>query len=181
MLQRFVGTQSTAPYLSEKAFASLYEAQHRSVFRYAYGLLGAGQQDAEDITAETFIKAWNARQRFFGTEEQALSWLFTIAKRLVIDRWRRVRAIAEEISIDSLPIADDSSPEERTLILEQSAILMKILVAMEEEKREIIVLRYLLGWSVNRIADYLGKSPNAISQSIRRSLQSLRDDWPEQD
>jgi RNA polymerase sigma factor (sigma-70 family) len=58
---------------------------------------------------------------------------------------------------------------------------MKLLVGMDEEKREIIVLRYLLGWSVNRIAEYLGKSPNAISQSIRRSLQSLRDDWPEQD
>jgi RNA polymerase sigma-70 factor, ECF subfamily len=83
--------------------------------------------------------------------------------------------------LETVIVSDDSSLEARTLILEQSTILLKLLNAMQEEKREILVLRYMLGWSVNHIAEYLGKSPNAISQSLRRSLQSLREEWPKQD
>jgi DNA-directed RNA polymerase specialized sigma24 family protein len=48
------------------------------------------------------------------------------------------------------------------------------------EQREILVLRYVLGWPVKRIGEYLGILENTVSVSIRRSLQRLRDRWPQE-
>jgi RNA polymerase sigma-70 factor (ECF subfamily) len=44
------------------------------VFRYIYGLSGGPLQEAEDLTAETYARAWKTRQSFSGNEEAALGW-----------------------------------------------------------------------------------------------------------
>jgi len=165
-------------YISKSAFASLYEHTNRSVYRYVYGLIGGSKQEVEDITAETFLKAWDARKRFKGNMQQATGWLFTIAKRIVIDRWRKRKVRPQNVNLDEmLVIADDATPEERTTIMEQSRVLVSMLYDLPDDKREIIVLRYLLNWSVNSIAEHTGKKPNTISVTIRRILQDLRDNW----
>ena len=165
-------------YISKEAFGILYEQTNRSVYRYVYGLVGGTQQEVEDITAETFLKAWDARKRFSGNTQQALSWLFTIAKRIVIDLWRKQKVRPKKVNIDNMiVIADDATPEERASIIEQSQILADLLYQLSDEKREIVVLRYILNWSVNSIAEHLGKKPNTISVTIRRVLQELRDNW----
>jgi RNA polymerase sigma-70 factor (ECF subfamily) len=88
--------RAAVPYASKAAFSELYEDTHLSVYRYVYGLLGGTAQDAEDITAQTYLKAWDHRKQFRGTPEQAKGWLFTIAKRIVIDRYRvPVQVVAE--------------------------------------------------------------------------------------
>lgn len=61
------------PYHSEPAFSQLFDSTHQIVFRYVYGLLGGPQQDVEDITADTFLKAWHARDQFEGDHEAVFS------------------------------------------------------------------------------------------------------------
>lgn len=166
-------------YTDEQSFAWLYGVTHVSVYRYVYGLVGGHRQDAEDITAETFLSAWDSRHTFEGTTQHAQNWLFTIAKRRVIDRWRRQQARPAKVNIDDVPLpAFEASPEERAAFLEDQAILWALLRQLPQERREVLTLRYLLGWRVNRIADYLGKKPNTVSAMLRRTLESLRDQWP---
>lgn len=75
-------------------FAVMYEHNRLSVFRYIYSLIGGSSDDAEDLTAEIFIRAWKARHRFEGDVDSAVGWLLGIARRLVIDDYRRKKISA---------------------------------------------------------------------------------------
>ena len=79
----------TSPLAAPSAFRELYERNRLPVFRYVYGQTGGPQEEVEDLTAETFLRAWKARHDFQGDEASATGWLIRIAKRLVIDRYRR--------------------------------------------------------------------------------------------
>ena len=162
-------------------FSTFYEQTHLSVFRYLYGLMGGSQEDVEDLTAETFIRAWRARSSFQGEEQAALCWIMKIARRLVIDNYRRRKARPEtagEIS-DDLPQAGPQ-PEEIVLIGEEQQLLWSLLQMLPEEQREVLTLRYLLGWQVKEIAAYLEVTEDSISIAIHRSLERLRQRWPQQ-
>ena len=83
-----------------QAFQALYLQSHLMVYRYIFGLLGGPIQDVEDLTAETYTRAWKARQRFRGDEQAALGWLLRIARNLVIDSYRRGKAHDKISNID---------------------------------------------------------------------------------
>ena len=80
---------------------TLGDQTHLAVYRYVYGLTGGPQQEVEDITAETYLKAWHARRRFSGNEDAATGWLLQIARRLVIDSYRRRQARPTDTDIDA--------------------------------------------------------------------------------
>jgi len=174
-----LNNQPTAqPYITRQAFAQLYEAVHRDVFRYVFGLTSGRQQDAEDITAETFLKAWDARHTFSGDETSALAWLMTIAKRLVIDRARRSMNRQTIIDVEPLQLSTTSdSPEDHLIQMEQQRKLLALLKTLPEDHCEMITLRYLVGWQIQEIAVYLGKKPNTVSVTIQRILSNLQGQW----
>ena len=161
-------------------FTHLYEETHLIVFRYVYGLSGGPLQEAEDLTAETYARAWKTRQGFRGDEQAALGWLLHIARNLAIDlsRRRKVRAVDESVPIELL--ADPSlTPETDIITREQITTLWHMLGTLPEDVREMLVLRYILGWQVKQIATYLGINENNVSVTIRRALKSLQRDWPQ--
>ena len=169
-----------SPIASPDAFRDLYERNRLSVFRYIYGLTGGPQADAEDLTAETFLRAWKARHRFVGDSESATGWLIRIAKRLVIDEYRRTSQATR-----SLPAAPgsygESNPEQDAIADEQKRLLITLLRDLPDEQREILTLRYLLGWRVTDIAGHVGVPENNISVTIHRTLSKLREKWLEAD
>ena len=163
------------------AFARLYEETYLIVFRYIYGLSGGQLQEAEDLTAETYARAWRTRQHFNGDADAALGWLLRIARNLAIDlsRRRKVRDVDEQVLVELL---NDSqpSPEIDVITREQIAILWRLLGTLPGEIREMLVLRYILGWQVKQIADYFELNENNVSVTIRRALKSLQRDWPQE-
>jgi len=155
------------------AFSNMYERNRLSVFRYIYSLVGGSTDDAEVLTAETFIRAWKARHSFEGNVDIAIGWLIGIAKRLVIDHYRR--NIVRKTS--SLPpnLQADSATEEEILVIQQKQRLLDLLNELPTDQREILVLRYMLGWKVNQIAAHLRLSETNISVIIHRTLAVLRE------
>ena len=171
-----------APLSAPASFSAFYEQTHLSVFRYLYGLTGGPQEDVEDLTAEAFTRAWRARRSFQGDKQAALGWLMKIARRLAIDAYRRrkARPVTDGDIPDELPEAGPA-PEEAALAGEQQQYLLSLLLGMPDEPREILVLRYLLGWHVNQIAAYLEIPENTVSVTIHRTLERLRQQWPAQE
>jgi len=168
------------PLAETEAFAELYQRTHLVVFRYIFALNGGPQQEVEDLTADTFIRAWNARQRFEGDQEAALSWLLRIARNLVIDSHRRTKVRGVETNLeDALLTTPDASPEEQVARQEQFNALWVIISTLPTQHREMIVLRYVLGWPVKRIAAHLNMLENTTSVNLRRILQRIQRDWPE--
>lgn len=161
-------------------FTRLYEQTYLTVFRYAYGLSACSRQEAEDLTAETYARAWKQRHRFNGDEQAALGWLLRIARNLAIDASRRgkVRDVDENANVELL-LDPRVAPEVDIIAREQIALLWRMLGSLSSDVREMIVLRYMLGWQVRQMANYLGVNENTISVTIRRTLKSLQREWPQ--
>ena len=181
-------THSIHPLQDSTAFTELFEIHHLAVFRYTYALLGGSLQEAEDLTAETFLRAWKSRHRFEGDQKSALGWLLTIARHLVIDAARRkkVRHVDTSIAdIDEWTPAHSQghtpSVEHQAIHREQVALLLEKLSTLPADRRELLVLRYILGWQVKQIANHLGLVENTASVYIRRAIEQIRRDWPSED
>jgi RNA polymerase sigma-70 factor, ECF subfamily len=177
----FHGETNSAPLDSPEAFSRLYECTHLSVYRYIFGLHGGPAEDVEDLAAETFTRAWKARRSFNGDPQAAgAGWLLRIARRLVIDAYRRsqARIPIEDGPLDEIPQVG-LIPEKLVIEAEQGDVLLTLLQRLPEEQREMIVLRYLLDWRVRQIGEYLEIPENTVSVTIRRALARLQRDWPQ--
>jgi RNA polymerase sigma-70 factor (ECF subfamily) len=151
----------------------MYEKNYLNVFRYLMALSGGQAQDAEDMTAEAFLRAWDARRRFHGDGDAVLRWLFTIARRILIDR-RRYSAVRPEADLDDS--APDDVPEAEAVLIraEQMQEVLQALQRLPVAQREMVVLRYMLGWRVNAIAVHLQMPENSVSVALRRAVQQLQ-------
>jgi RNA polymerase sigma-70 factor, ECF subfamily len=170
--------QRNSPIASPASFRAMYELNRLPVFRYVYALTSGSQADAEDLTAETFLRAWKARHQFQGEMDSAIGWLIRIAKRLVIDEYRRTARANRNASTD---VNSESDPEETAIQQEQQKLIFRLVADLPDEQREILILRYLLGWRVNDIAQHIGSSENKVSVSLHRILSKLREKWTEMD
>ncbi len=173
-------TPSPPPYADPQAFSQLYDRSHLLVFRYIYGLHTGPPQEVEDLAAETFSRAWNARHGFAGDERAAIGWLLKIARNLVIDSHRRTqfRGIPEDLD-EAMTVSPEATPEVQSVQREQTHQLWQLLQTLPEHQREMLVLRYMIGWQVQEIGKYLNIPENTVSQNIRRVLARLRERWHE--
>lgn len=180
MFSSWPKTPSSPPYADPQAFSQLYDRTHLFVFRYIYGLHNGPRQEVEDLTADTFTRAWHARHSFQGDERAAIGWLLKIARNLVIDAHRRTqfRGIPDDLD-EAVIAAPDTSPEAQSLQREQTRHLWQLLHTLPPRQREMLVLRYMLGWQVQDIGKYLNIPENTVSQTIRRVLARLRERWDE--
>lgn len=163
----------------KETFQRLYVRCHLIVYRFVYGLHGGPTEEVEDLAAETFERAWKSRSKFSGSEQAALGWLLKIARNLVIDNHRRQksRGFPQDIEEHIIP-SSDLGPEDETQVREQVKVLWSLLQALPDQHREILVLRYMLGWRVKNIGEHLNMKENTVSVTIRRAIKRLRQDWP---
>ncbi|HYF65641.1 MAG TPA: sigma-70 family RNA polymerase sigma factor [Herpetosiphonaceae bacterium] len=162
------------PLADPAAFEAVYQRYHRQIFRYAIALCGGCAGDAEDITAETFLRAWSGRARFAGSQEQALGWLLAIARHTLVDRRRleKVERVSDALDDD---LADLGRPLEEIVL--RHADLQAVLAAVHTlplSQREIFILRYVMDWKVKDIARQLSISENAASVALHRAMKHLR-------
>lgn len=149
------------------AFRELYNRYARLVYRYIYLRLNQ-TQDAEDLTAETFIRAWRAIATFQWREIQLGAWLFRIAHNLIVDKSRRKREF-----LDRLPWQRGQTENEYASV-EQRDELAKALSSLNHEQQVIVYLNFFEGYDLAEIAQFLGKSINAVTVARFRALQHLR-------
>jgi RNA polymerase sigma-70 factor (ECF subfamily) len=172
------------PLRDPEAFSNLYNRSHVIIFRFIYGLHGGPVEEVEDLTCDTFLRAWRGRIRFVGDDHDALCWLFTIARRLVIDAHRHRRSGSGEPAVlldadwlETMIPHPQETLEEQAASRDQLKHLWQIMQGLPDEKREMLVLRYMLDWKVKDIASYLRKEENTVSVSIKRCLEQIRHDW----
>jgi RNA polymerase sigma-70 factor (ECF subfamily) len=167
--------KGTKPLLDAAQFDRFYQHTHLSVYRYSMALNGGDEKDAEDITAEAYLRAWRTRHQFSGDDNDAIGWIITIARHIQIDRARYDRVRADEVDLEEAVESEDPQVEDLLLSQEQIGLVLEALQRLPEEQREMIVLRYVLDWPVNQIALHLAISENNVSVSLRRALQRVRE------
>ena len=156
------------------AFGPLYDFYVEPVYRFVY-LKVPTSQDAEDITAQTFLKAWQSiKDQKRINNLNAL--IYQIARNLVADFYRSRGTIIESIEEQETVIADrvDLSLEEKMNLKSEMVAVEGALRQLKHEYREVIVLFYLNDLSLKEIADIIGRSPGATRVLAHRGLKALK-------
>lgn len=170
-----------APSSAEARCQAWYEAHGRSVYGYVRFHLPSADA-AEDVTADTFLKAFRAADRYDESLGTPRTWLFRIAQNTLRDHQRRTR-LRQHLPIGSMrDLATDApSPEERLLWEEQVARLLSAVADLGEKDRELISLRYGSGLETAEVAEVLGVREPAVRTRLWRALSRLRDLMREQE
>jgi RNA polymerase sigma-70 factor (ECF subfamily) len=161
----------------EAAFARLWHDGQPALLRY---LRVMASDTAEDIAAETWTNVVRALASFRGTEQNWRAWLFTTARRRVIDQARQ-QMRRPAMSLEAMPdivladLAGLRSPDAAELALDNLAMrkAIEVIGCLPPMQAEVIMLRVVAGLDNETVARLLGRSPGAIRVAAHRGLQRL--------
>jgi RNA polymerase sigma-70 factor (ECF subfamily) len=151
---------------------TLYERHGRVLLSFAVHLCNGDRHRAEDIVQETAVRAWQHRRILDPTTDEVRTWLFTVARHLVIDHHRARQARPKEVG-DSEAV-ESAVPDPA----EQVVMLRAVLEAMTEltpQQREILMYTYYLGYSVEQASTALGLAAGTVKSRAHYALRALRE------
>lgn len=157
---------------NREAFAELYVRFEPSVRRQLTTLVG-NAQEAEDLTSETFLRAWAAIGRFEDRGISLQAWLTTIGFRLAINHMTRTRRTVDvqQVVIESDP---EMSPEKQAERKEDFEAVRDALAELPARQRDIIICRFMDELSHEQIAQQVGQPAGTVRVIQHRALKSLR-------
>jgi RNA polymerase sigma-70 factor (ECF subfamily) len=156
----------------QAAFAELYDRHVVRVYRHIYYLVGDARE-AEDLTAQTFLKAWEAIGRYKERGAPIVAWLLRIAHNLTVSYLRSKRDHSE-LDDGYVDQKRAGNPEE---VLEQSSderSVREAVMQLREEQRQVIMLRFVEEMGYQEVAQVIGKSVPAVRVIQHRALGNLR-------
>ena len=170
-----VSAPRTAANAYQQAFVEAYERHYTKVFAYVYSRVG-NVELAKDLTAEVFEKAY-VKGHSLREAAAYTTWLFMIAKNVVIGHYRRQKRENNGLSRvkESLWLRDrPQDPEQDTLHGEAVSILMRHLRRLSDRDQELLALKFEGELSYTEISRVLGLSEVNVRVSIFRALKRLR-------
>jgi RNA polymerase sigma-70 factor (ECF subfamily) len=130
---------------------------------------------ADDLTNETFLRAWRALAGFRWQDRDPLAWLLTIARNLIADHWALLRNRMEVPSDDITPVLHSSAPGADVVVLDRAAAagLREAIAKLPPAQRRCVELRFLAEMSVRETAVAMGRQDTAVRALQHRALRSL--------
>jgi len=157
------------------AFGCLYQNHMDAIYRYIFFRVG-DTNDAEDLTEQVFLQAWESLPEYQHASHPFSSWLYRIAHNLVVDHHRRRKPILEIDSIEENPNLENQagllnhfSQAEETIVLAQA------IRQLPDEQQQVIILRFIEGLSHSEVAHILNKSDGACRMIQARALATLNE------
>nr|WP_202886278.1 sigma-70 family RNA polymerase sigma factor [Kribbella sandramycini] len=156
------------------AFAQLYDQHVTTIFRYAYGKTSS-RALAEDLTSETFVRAFRSITRRPERSLDFIAWLITIARNVVIDHHRSAWSRLAVVTDDFDPQVDQAAgPEEAAIGILGAEALRAALDRLPADQRECLLLRFYAGLSITETAQAMERTEGAIKQLQWRATNKLR-------
>jgi RNA polymerase sigma factor (sigma-70 family) len=162
----------------DAGFAVLFDGYRNLVFSAALRLCGRWA-DAEDLTAEAFLRAYRALAGYDAERIAALrlrAWLMTILANLWRNDLRTISRHPPPGPLENAPEPQDprAGAEETAERHETGRELAALLAELPEEQRLAVVLRHVVDLPITEIATVLGSPPGTVKSHISRGLQRLR-------
>jgi RNA polymerase sigma-70 factor (ECF subfamily) len=155
-----------------EAFGRLYERHRVRVYRFACSRL-RNSHDAEDLTAEVFVRAWQAIGRYQANGTPFAAWLHRIASNAIVDQQRKRWGLVEDVD-QHRDLAAACSVED--LVAERDGVLRIGLAAqhLPAPQRTVLVLRFSHDLTQSAIARRMGRSRGAVKQLQHRAITAVR-------
>ena len=137
--------------------------QYDKVYKYCYFKV-KNTHLAEDLTQESFLRFFE--QNSYISRGKPLAYLYTIAKNLCIDSFRKGH---------EQPLPEDAAASDNVIeVLETSLAIKKVVATLPSELQEIILLRFSSELSVKEISEITGLSRFALRRKINNALGKLK-------
>jgi RNA polymerase sigma-70 factor (ECF subfamily) len=154
------------------AFGVLYRRYLDPVYGYCFYLLG-DHHDAEDATERTFLAALAAIERYRDTGATFRSWLFRIAHNQLANALRaRSRRRTDPLDGVPEPVAPDD-PGRLAGLADDARRLRAAVARLSEDRRQVVILRFVDGLTAREIGAVLGRSDGAVRVLQHRALREL--------
>ena len=165
LVQRAIGHDA-------EAFGRLYDMHIDRVYRHIYYRVG-NETDAEDLTQQVFLKAWQAIDRYKKTASPFIAWLMTISHNLVVDFYRTKKDKAY-LEAEVLANGSASSPEQATEASFEQQRLRRAILQLGGDEQQVVILRFMEGFEFAEIASLLKKKEGNVRVILHRALVKLR-------
>jgi RNA polymerase sigma-70 factor (ECF subfamily) len=156
----------------QEAFAQLYDRHVVRIYRHIYYMV-SDSSTAEDLTAQTFLKAWEAIDRYKERGAPIVAWLLRISHNLTVSflRSKRDHSELDETFLDQKMTRN---PEEALEQASDEKSMREAVLKLRDEQRQVIMLRFVEEMDYREVADIIGKSVPAVRVIQHRALGNLR-------
>ncbi len=160
---------ATAPETTAATFADLYRETFGDVYAYVATIV-RDRAAAEDVTAQTYERAYKKRRSFDAARGNERAWIFGIARNAALDELRRRRRTATLVAEppDEVLVAHDEAAIRR-------ATVRAALEQLDTRERELIALKFHGGLSNAELAKVLGTSESNAGTRLHRAVTKLRE------
>jgi len=156
-------------------FQILFDHFFQAVFREAKRLTGRDEATCLDIVQDTMLKV-AYRIKVIDNEPQLAQWIRMVTRTTTYDWLRKELKRNPTTSLPPMDIADTGFPEAENVRMNDQARLLWIQEQLSElppKTRQMINLKYRLGWSLKRIGQRFGLKTGAVDGRIRRAVEQL--------
>jgi RNA polymerase sigma-70 factor, ECF subfamily len=150
----------------------LYAQHGAELWRFAHRLTG-DRARADDVVQETLLRAWQHPEVFNDSERSPRSWLFTVARNMVIDERRSARFRCEVSTPDGVGALDGECPDGVNAALDR-LLIGDALARLTPEHRAVVRRSYFQGWTTAQIAADLRISDGTVKSRLHYALRALR-------
>ncbi len=155
-----------------EAFGDLYERYSDRIYRYIRMRVDT-QADAEDLCEATFLRSFEALDRYRERGHPFSAYLHQVARNLLVDHYRsRTPTFGLDETVDTP--AEEPELLEQVARKEQFQQIAKALGRLPEDYQEVIRLRVVLELPTPTVAAWMGRSPGAVRVLLHRALSALR-------
>lgn len=147
-------------------------AEYSALFRYVLSLT-RNEHEAEDITQETFLKAFAAKKGFEGNSS-LYTWLCSIARNLWLNRIKKQKKSAGSDPLEDLPDST-AAIEERAADRDSAMQIMRIVHTLDEPYKEVFSLRVFGQLAFKDIAELFGKTDSWARVTYYRAKEKITD------
>ena len=155
-----------------EAFTALYERTFPKVYAYVASLL-RDVSAAEDVTAQTFERAYRRRRSYRRSRGTPEAWIFGIARNAALDELRRRRR-RSRLEAEPEDVAAPSADDQVELALRRQTV-RAALATLEDRERDMVALKFVGGLSNAEIARVLGLSESNVGTRLHRTITKLRE------
>lgn len=150
------------------------------VYGIVFHLVGGDRAVAEDLNQETWLEALDGIDQCNAAQGSFRNWLFGIARKRVALYYRRRSLIANRMShcgqFEEVAELGDASilPEEVLEQVERVSVVRAAMLILPEDRREVLLWKYVQGFSVETIAIRMGRTAKAVESLLSRAREQVR-------
>lgn len=157
-----------------EAFGSLYDHYLPKIYRFVLFKVSR-REEAEDITHQTFLKAWERIDQFTFQGYPFSSWLYTIARNTVIDHYRKNDPQVDIEDVSHYLVSEDDTLDVKLEVKMEWETLLVSIRKLNEIEQEVLIMRFVDDLPHKEIGEIIGKSEGAVKVISHRALKSLKE------